>query len=297
MKAKYLKFLNQKINVENKTIAVLGATGSIGSSISKYLTYLKANVIIVGQNEGNLIKLKEELLTISPANPHYFVVDFKSRQSINELIKYLNSFKIYAIINTIGVYHIPLRFVNSYDETYLINMLNNVYFMREFYKDERHKKTKIINTGSISYCYSSIKLDDIQYLNKNNKTKHYGNTKRLLMLYSHYLKENGYNVELAHPGISTTNLFNKKHNGYANFFYVLIVPLMKIIFMKPDKAALPLLLALNESNIELNNWYGPKGIFHSWGYPNLQKYKIKEVNDSNLYSNIINEIDRELLNV
>jgi short-subunit dehydrogenase len=297
MKEKYLKFLNQNINVESKTVVVLGATGSIGSNICKYLINLKANVIMVGRNETELLKLKEELLSISPANTHYFVADFKSKKSINQLIKYLRVFNIYAIINTIGVYHIPINLINGYDETYLINLLNNVYFMKEFYKNNNNKNTRIINIGSVSYCYSSIKLNDIQFLNTKNKTKHYGNTKRLLMLYSHYLKEQGYNVELAHPGISVTNLFNKKHKGYAKIFYVLIVPLMKIIFMKPDKAALPLLLALNDSVLEVNKWYGPKGIFHSWGYPSLQTYNIKEINNSDLYQNIINEIDKELVNI
>jgi short-subunit dehydrogenase len=294
MKSKYLEFLKKNIDVQNKTIVVLGATGSIGSNIASYLIKLKANVILVGQNEQNLKKLQDQLSSKTPVKAPYFLVNFTSKESINELLEHLKNIDIYAIINTIGVYHIPTKMIGAYDETYLINFLNNIYFVNEFYKTDSHKLTKIINTGSISYCYSSIKIDDIQFLNSNNKTKHYGNTKRLLMLYSHYLKENGYPVELAHPGISTTNLFNKKHKGYAKIFYVLIVPLMKIIFMKPNKACLPLLLALNNKPLNNNEWYGPNGLFHSWGYPKIQKYHIKEIENQNLYHQIIGEINKEL---
>ena len=90
------------------------------------------------------------------------------------------------------------------------------------------------------------------------------------MLYSLYLKSLGYDVVLAHPGVSTTNLFSKDKKNYPALFYVLCVPIMKVIFMNPYKASLPMVKCVNE-DVEDNNWVGPRGLAHAYGYPSKQK--------------------------
>ena len=114
----------------------------------------------------------------------------------------------------------------------------------------------------------------------------------MLVLSSLMLKKEGINIVLAHPGISTTNLFSKKNNAFPKIFYILIVPLMKLIFMNQEKAALSLLNAIND-DYNLNEWSGPRGFLHCWGYPNKQKFDkkiIKDLNNPQIIKFIENEV-------
>ena len=99
-------------------------------------------------------------------------------------------------------------------------------------------------------------------------------------------------VKFDEEGISTTNLFNKKNNAFPKIFYILIVPLMKLIFMNQEKAALSLLNAIND-DYNLNEWSGPRGFLHCWGYPNKQKFDkkvIKDLNNPQIIKFIENEV-------
>ena len=70
---KYLKWVNKNIDsLENKNIVITGATGSIGIYTTKYLAYLKANIIIAVRNfkKGNKLieEIKQQFRWDSPLN-------------------------------------------------------------------------------------------------------------------------------------------------------------------------------------------------------------------------------------
>ncbi|MDD7616465.1 MAG: hypothetical protein PUJ85_03800, partial [bacterium] len=156
---------------------------------------------------------------------------------------------------------------------------------------ENFKETRFINVASISYKFVKSQTD-ISKKPSKIKTLHYALSKRMLVLSSLMLKKEGLNIVLAHPGISTTNLFNKKNNAFPKIFYILIVPLMKLIFMNQEKAALSLLNAIND-DYNLNEWSGPRGFLHCWGYPNKQKFDkkvIKDLNNPQIIKFIENEV-------
>ena len=71
---------------------------------------------------------------------------------------------------------------------------------------------------------------------------------------------------------------------------------MKIIFMNPNKAALSLLKCINEDNLPFNKWIGPRGLFHAWGYPNIQAIKeglLEELKDKELLDRVFKIINKE----
>ena len=74
-------------------------------------------------------------------------------------------------------------------------------------------------------------------------------------------------LAVTHPGITFTNI--TAH--YPKIIFALIKHPMKIIFMKPKKAALSILRGLFDSTSE-NEWIGPR-LFGVWGMPKKKGLK------------------------
>jgi hypothetical protein len=137
------------------------------------------------------------------------------------------------------------------------------------------KNGRVVAVGSIAHNYSKTDLENIDFRFIKAASKAYGNAKRYLMLSFYRLFENekGVMLSVTHPGITFTNI--TAH--YPKVIFALIKHPMKIIFMKPKKAALCLLKGVF-GKTEFGTWYGPK-IFNVWGLPNkkrLKTFKLEE---------------------
>ena len=297
---KYLKYIDKNIkNIPpNSTILLSGGTGGLGSSFLHYLVYLNLNVILLVRNLDLGNKIIEEVkkkFNGSTSKLELIYFDYLDLDSINNALNILKSKHIDYFLNNSGIYHQKIEFIDKFEKTYLVNFLRPVFFINKLLK--LNKNIIVLNVGSISYSFTKFDINDI-YLSKarnKNKTKYYGLTKYLLMSYSMYLNLKGYDVRLVHPGIASTNLFAKKNKAYPKLFYIFITPLIKLIFMNGFKASLSYLLALNTSktSIKYNEWFGPKYLFHSYGYPT--KYKLnKKISNINLINEIGSKIDKIL---
>ena len=297
IKKKYLNWVDKNIEHidNNKTVLVIGATGSIGTYLVNYLAYKGAKIILAGRNKQSVLRLKHDLIKQYNANVEGFVIDFASLQSVNTALRYIKSYiKCDVIINNAGIYHQPKKEVEGFDQTYLVNYLMPVYFYEKLFEEPKFRKCRIINVASISYNYHELDLYDFTGEERKSKTARYSVTKRNLMYYTTYLrKERNIDAILVHPGVSTTNLFSEKNGAYNKFFYKVCVPIMKCLFMPPVQAALSLLKAIDVQEIKENEWVGPRGLFHSWGYPNIQKIK-GDITDSYTLHQVMLRTSRDL---
>lgn len=266
---KYKKWLdNNFVDIKDKTVAVTGSTGAIGTFIVEYLLHLKANVILIGRNAESLSNLKNILEEKYNTKIKYLIIDY---DNINSLYKGINDLKVSKIdylINNAGIYHQKYKIINGFERTFYVNYLLPMYLTFNLLKD--NKDLKVINVSSISYHYKKVDFDDFDNKTTKDMTLRYAQSKKELILFSIYLKELGYKVNLAHPGISCTNLFSAKNGGYNKAFYKLIVPIMRKIFISPAKAALPIVKSLDE-DFKIDEWQGPSKFFHSYGYPKVYK--------------------------
>lgn len=282
IKKKYLRYINKNILNLNKNdeILITGASGSIGRSVIIYLSYLGLNLTLLVRDPDSINNLKIELEIKFKNKINVYRFNYLSIENVNEVIKKIANKKYKYFLNLSGVYHKKTNIIKinnlMSEETFLVNYLMPIYFESNLIK--YNKEIKIINVVSISYLFTKINLKDFEKINENNLTKRYAHSKRLLMDYSIYLKKEGIHINLTHPGISATNLFSKKHHGYNKLFYIFIYPLMKLIFMSPNKAALSILYAINFKT-QFNYWIGPRGIFKVFGYPKVYKIKGSLNND------------------
>ena len=300
---KYFNWVNQNIiNVTNKTILINGATGGIGSSLITYLSYLKNDLYLLVRNlkEGNILKEKLEKRFHNKIEVIYFdYLDEKSLLNTLELVK--NIANLDYFINVSGIYHQAYQLIEGVEKTYLVNYFRPSFFIKELLMIK--PQCKIIVVSSLT---SSIKLknknkllnsenDLISYLNNvKNKTKRYALSKHLLTSYLLFLKESqNINITLTHPGIAVTKLFDKKNKAYNKLFYIFAPSIMKLIFMDSAKASLSILKGIDCDYTPLTKWVGPRGLFHSWGYPkiyNLRK-NLLNLNENSKIFNLTNKIN------
>ena len=300
---KYFNWVNQNIiNVTNKTILINGATGGIGSSLITYLSYLKNDLYLLVRNlkEGNILKERLEKRFHNKIGVIYFdYLDESSLLNTLELVKNLANFDYF--INVSGIYHQAYQLIEGVEKTYLVNYFRPSFFIKELLMIK--PQCKIIVVSSLT---SSIKLknknnllnsenDLISYLNNvKNKTKRYALSKHLLTSYLLFLKESqNINITLTHPGIAVTKLFDKKNKAYNKLFYLFVPSIMKLIFMDSAKASLSILKGIDCDYTPLTKWVGPRGLFHSWGYPkiyNLRK-NLLNLNENSKIFNLTNKIN------
>ena len=273
---KYFKWIDNNIKNLNSddTVLILGATGSMASYVALYLAYFHCNLVLAARNIEEANNLKEQLKDYD-VKIDIVYVDYTCRQSIDEIVTFIKKSKITKILNNIGIYHQPTKFINNIEQTFYINYIAPFYLFEQIKDYVKENNISIINVGSISYLFKKVDYNDLQSRNVKLKTLRYSQSKSFLMAYSEKLKKEGINSIIVHPGITTTNLFSKRNNAYPKLFYVCVVPLMKLIFMPYKKAALSLLLGCDKKELQESEWIGPRGLFHSWGYPNVQKLNEK----------------------
>lgn len=300
---KYFKRIDENIiNIKNKTVLLNGATGGIGSSLATYLSYLNNDLYLLVRNinEGN--KLKEELESkfhnkIAVVSFDY--LDEKSIQNTIDLVKNLANLDYF--VNVSGIYHQKYELINKIEKTYLVNYFRPSYLISEILKIK--PETKIIVVSSLLSTTKlkkkkALLLDTDSFIttlnNIKNKNKRYAVSKHLLSSYLLYLKEtSNSNITLSHPGIAVTKLFDKKNKAYNKLFYIFIPSIMKLIFMDSAKASLSILKALDCDYTPLKSRIGPRGLFHSWGYPkiyNLKKNLLNPDENKEIY-NLTNAIN------
>lgn len=300
---KYFNWVNQNIiNVTNKTILINGATGGIGSSLITYLSYLKNDLYLLVRNlkEGNILKETLEKRFHNKIEVIYFdYLDEKSLLNTLELVKNLANLDYF--INVSGIYHQAYQLIEGVEKTYLVNYFRPSFFIKELLMIK--PQCKIIVVSSLT---SSIKLknknkllnsenDLVSYLNNvKNRHKRYALSKHLLTSYFLFLKENqNINITLTHPGVAVTKLFDKKNKAYNKLFYIFVPSIMKLIFMDSAKASLSILKGIDCDYTPLTKWVGPRGLFHSWGYPkiyNLRK-NLLNLNENSKIFNLTNKIN------
>lgn len=117
--------------------------------------------------------------------------------------------------------------------------------------------------GSIAHDYSRSDSHDVDFHTRARASLVYGNAKRYLMfsLYELFRGESEVSLSVTHPGITFTNI--TAH--YPKLIFALIKHPMKVIFMKPRRACLSVLLGVFEACGDCE-WIGPRW-FDVWGLP------------------------------
>lgn len=252
-------------SLKGKTVAITGATGGLGRELCRYLAMLGASLVLMDRNAERSKAFATELLNeyteIQVSRIPVDLSDIHSvKKAVNELIKY----NVDVFIHNAGAYSIP-RYITDigYDNVFQINFISPYYIIRKLLPDMRKNKGRIVVVGSIAHNYSKADITDVDFHKRKKASRVYGNAKRYLMfsLYELFKDESDVSLSVTHPGITFTNI--TAH--YPKLIFAVIKHPMKVIFMKPPKACLSVLMGVFEKCNECE-WIGPE-IFDVWGKP------------------------------
>ena len=268
----YKKWLDKNTeSLKGKKVAVTGATGGIGTELCRYLAYLGAEIVFLNRSEEKTKELINSLQKeFSDFKYRFLKLDLEDKNSVDGVIEQLRFDCPDVIIHNAGAYSIPRKTTNfGFNNIFVINFLSPIYLTESLKKELEIKSAKVVLVGSIAHNYSKTNPENIDFTSVKADSKVYGNAKRHLMLYFYEKLKSESNVSLTvtHPGITFTNI--TAH--YPKLIFALIKHPMKIIFMKPKKAALCILKGVFD-DCKYGEWIGPR-IFNIWGLPKKQKLK------------------------
>ena len=151
-----------KIDYENQTVLITGATRGIGLQVANELRELGANLILTGTN-------KDEIQSLNKDKKEYYHVNFLDDKSTDDFINKISEMKIDVLINNAGINKINLvgEIDNEdWDNILKVNLTAPFLVMKEVSKNMvKNKYGKIINISSIwgirgkekRVCYSTSK--------------------------------------------------------------------------------------------------------------------------------------------
>lgn len=258
-------------SLEGKNVAITGSTGGIGKELCSYLAKLSASLILLDRNEKRSELHKNELLNLNPSiSVSCISVNLSDVDSVKLATEKLKECNVDIFIHNAGAYSIPRnKTALSLDNVYTINFASPYFIIKELLPYIRKRSGRVVVVSSIAHNYSKINEADIDFSNVKSSAKVYGNAKRYLTFALHELFKNEKDVKLAvtHPGITFTNI--TAH--YPKLIFAIIKNPMKIIFMKPKKAALSVLSGVFCAT-EYQTWIGPR-LFNIWGFPKKKPLK------------------------
>jgi 3-oxoacyl-[acyl-carrier protein] reductase len=140
-------------NLENLNILITGASGGIGTSLSRAFASSKANLFLIGSSPDKISKLQKELP--SRDNINYFSVDLSERENVNNFCdSIIDQYGgISVIINNAGITddNLFMRMSeNSWDKVFAINIDASMTICRKFIRGMvKNKWGRIINISSV----------------------------------------------------------------------------------------------------------------------------------------------------
>lgn len=278
--------LKNTASLEGKTVAISGATGGLGRELCRYFCRLSASLILIDRNTERSAALRAQLLSENPdAQIKSYILDLEDVSAVRKAATELLCEDIDYLVLNAGAYKIPrCKCENGFDNVFNINFVSPYILARALLPKISARGGRVVAVGSIAHNYSRIDVADVDFSTRRASSKAYGNAKRYLMYSLWGLEEYSSSVAIAHPGIAVTNITSH----FPKPLYALMKYPMKLIFMKPRKACLSILLSLFE-NTEQNEWIGPR-IFDVWGLPKKKKLKTCSKEEAEQISKIAKEI-------
>lgn len=265
-------------SLEGKTVALTGSTGGIGRELCSYLARLGARLVLIDRNRGKqeslIADLKREYPRLSAEG---ILCDLEDISSVSVAADKLIEIGIDVFIHNAGAYSIPRhKCKTGYDNVFEINFVSPYYMIRRLMPMLNERGGRVVVVGSIAHNYSKRDAQDVDFSTRTRASLVYGNAKRYLMfsLPALFDKVGGASLAVTHPGITATGI--TAH--YPKLIYAIIKYPMKVIFMRPRRAALSVLKGVFEPT-GYREWIGPR-IFSVWGLP--KKSILKTASDEEI---------------
>lgn len=271
------KWTSNNIPDQHGRIAlVTGANSGLGFQISLMLAKKGAEVILACRNLDKAEKAVENIKKECPeAKLHIEKLDLTDLSSVAECAEQIkeNFEHIDLLINNAGIMVPPLsRTKQGFELQFGTNHLGHFALTGKLLSLIRNVEgSRIVVVSSIAADMNYIDFEDLNCEHKKYyKWPAYSQSKLANQMFMRELAErlkrnNAKTISVAaHPGVSSTDLF--KSTG----FFMRKIGL-SIVAHTPDKAALSILRAACDPNVDTGSYWGPSGFLGFKGAPTRTK--------------------------
>lgn len=252
------------MDLAGKRVVITGAAGGIGTALCCALHGCGARLVLAVHDEGKGLRLARELpgAQVEP-------VEMGELSSIETFAARVGREPIDVLVLGAGVYRQPRRNTpDGLESTMAVNWLGPVYLTALLLPAlQAAENGKVVAVTSLAARYCRFDESDPQALRERNLTKVYALSKRALSLCMLEMDGmRGVRCFLAHPGVCATGLFSLEKAAFPQWFLRMALPMMRRIFMPPEKAMLSVYLACM-GILPPRMVAGPGGLLGAWGTP------------------------------
>ncbi len=282
-------------DLTGKTVAITGATGGLGGALCRHLLAMGAALILLDRNQAKSAALQADLMQEFPnARIHRIPLDLSELSTVCSAADALTAHGFDCLIHNAGAYSIPRCTCDTgFDNVFQINFVSPYVMTRRLLPYLRAHRARVVAVGSIAHNYAKTDPSDVDFSTRQKASLVYGNAKRYLMYALHELFARKENREipfaLGHPGITFTGITDH----YPPLLFALIKHPMKVIFMRPRKAALSVLQGVFEATPD-GTWFGP-WLFDVWGKPTLHRLHTADEAERAYIANMAEKIYQQLV--
>lgn len=278
-------------DLKGKTVVLTGATGGLGSAVSRYVLSFGGRLIMVNRSKEKSEALMASLRQDYPQGDiSYLLADLSHMAEVKALCGCLQNEPIDVLMLNAGTYAIPRALSpEGYDTVFETNFLSQYYMVRTLLPLLNQRKAKVVVTGSIAHRFNSSDMGDVDFAHHQGANNIYGNSKRFLMFaLTELLKNQEASLSLAHPGISFTGITSH----YPEKLLKIVKLPMKTLFMAPQKACRSMVRGILE-DVPYLHWIGPR-FFDIWGYPTVKALTSCEAQERRQIFNAAEDIYKKL---
>ena len=252
---------------------VTGANNGLGYETALALAGKGCAVVLACRNMGKATEAKSRIHAQFPnAQLECMPLDLSSLRSVREFAAaYAASHqRVDLLINNAGIMMPPYSLSedgveSQFAANYLGHFALTGLLMPLFGKVAG---ARVVSLSSLAHRWSGIHFDDINFTQGYDKRQAYGQSKFACLMFAYELqrrlsKAGASAISVAaHPGVSSTNLFQNLP-ALARLF----TPLMSVVFQSAKAGALPILYAALGDDIDGGNYCGPRSMNEMRGAP------------------------------
>ena len=267
-----MKWTRERVPDQSGKLAIVtGANSGIGFETAKALAERGARVILACRSQDRANAARDKILRTAPdADIKVSLLDLSSLASIQAFSERTRDSEIFVdlLINNAGIMMPPKRTltVDGFEMQIGVNHLGHFSLTAQLLPLLNNAPAaRVVTVSSLAHYKGRVHLDDLNFERRTYwRIASYGQSKRANLLFTfeldRRLRAAGARTiaTAAHPGWTSTDLQRNIPGG--SFFNAALA-------MKPEQGALPTLRAATDPDASGGDYFGPKGMSGTRGYP------------------------------
>jgi len=226
------------MDLNNKICIITGSTSGIGLETAKALAKKGAILVLPIRDALKGDTLRDEIIQQTPeAKVDFMHCDLASFASIREFVHQFKSkyHKLHLLINNAGIWETKRNLTqDGIEKNFAVNHLAPFLLTNLLLETIRESApARIINVASDAHRQGKMSFQDLEFENKYASFKSYAQSKLANILFTKKLAQNlmgsGVTVNCLHPGVVSTNLFDKLPG--------ILMKAMSLFMITPEKGA------------------------------------------------------------